>query len=391
MTVTDWLLAVALFLVAYPYLVYPLALWGCAAVIREDAMSRGVPPGVTASVVVAAHDEEGSVRRRLEELRAVVAASRVPAELILVSDGSTDGTVEAARSVAGVRVIALAANGGKALALNEGVLRAGGDIVVFGDVRQSWASDALERLLENFDDPRVGAASGELFLTPGGGANAGVGLYWRFEKWMRKHESRIHSTVGVTGAICAVRRDLFRPLPAGTILDDVRWPLSVAMAGYRVVYDGRAHAFDTLPAAARDEFMRKLRTLVGNYQLLWAMPEAVLPWRDPVWFQLVSHKFARLLVPWALLTVLAASAAQVHEPLYRGLLAAQVAAYGAAGLGLLLGRRCRWRPLSAASSFVVLNAAAFAAFFVWAFGWERGAWRKVTYRGTRPPGEKGLE
>lgn len=391
MTVSDWFFVVCLLLVAYPYFVYPFGLWLWSAVVPEREVARGVPSGVTATVLIAAYNEGRTVGRRLEELLGSIRQSALSAELILVSDGSTDDTVTVAESVPGVKVIALAENHGKAVALNEGVAQATGDVVVFGDARQTWAPDALDRLLENFCDPRIGAASGELFLTSDGGANEGVGLYWRFEKWMRKQESRIHSTVGVTGAICAVRKDLFRPLPAGTILDDVYWPLGVAMAGYRVVYDGRAHAFDTLPPAARDEFRRKLRTLVGNFQLLRAMPVALLPWRNPVWLALVSHKAGRLAVPWALLGLLAVSVVRLDEPIYAVLLAGQAVAYATAAAGSVLGRRCRWRLLSAASSFLVLNAAAFAAFFVWAFGWEHGAWRKVRYAGGAHAGESRLD
>src|SRR5438132_2819396 len=114
--------------------------------------------------------------------------------------------------------------------------------------------------------------------------------------------------VGATGAISALRRELFRPIPAGTIVDDVYWPLQVALQGFRVVLDPRALAYDRLPERTRDEFRRKVRTLSGNLQLVARLPETLLPWRNPVWFQFVSHKLLRLVVPWALLGLLATSA-----------------------------------------------------------------------------------
>ena len=114
------------------------------------------------------------------------------------------------------------------------------DVVVFADARQSWAADALPRLLSNFADPRVGAVSGDLVLRDGAGVLTGVGLYWRFEKWLRRKESQLWSQVGVSGSISAVRRDLFRPIPAGTLLDDVYWPMHVVLQGYRVIHDERA-------------------------------------------------------------------------------------------------------------------------------------------------------
>jgi len=192
----------------------------------------------------------------------------------VVSDGSTDGTAASARQVAravgvgqtfvsaafsgrqeclpharaNVRVLELPSNVGKAAALSAGCTAAVHDILVFADARQTWAADALPLLLENFADPSVGAVSGDLVVQSAPGVMAGVGLYWQYEKELRKLESQVHSTVGVTGAISAVRRRLFRAIPPGTLLDDVYWPLQVAMQGLRVVHDGRAHAYDRLPA-----------------------------------------------------------------------------------------------------------------------------------------------
>ncbi len=113
-----------------------------------------------------------------------------------------------------------------------------------------------------------------------------------------------------------MRRELFRPIPNGTILDDVYWPLAVAMGGHRVIHDERARAFDRLPVRVRDEFRRKVRTLCGNFQLLARLPSALLPWRNPNWWQFVSHRIMRLLVPWALIG-LAVSVVVLEGPVYR--------------------------------------------------------------------------
>ena len=207
---------------------------------------------------------------------------------------------------------------------------------------------------------------------------AGVGLYWRFEKWLRKTESLIHAQVGVTGAICAVRRELFTPIPQGTILDDVYWPLSVAMQGYRVIHDGRAVAYDRLPDRPRDEFRRKVRTLSGNYQLAWRLPASLLPWRNPVWLAWISHKLLRLAVPWALLAMLVSSAL-LPGPFQAIMLGCQLACYGLALLGLVpaLGRKSRLA--AAAGSFLGLNATAGLALWVWVLGRADRTWHKISY------------
>jgi cellulose synthase/poly-beta-1,6-N-acetylglucosamine synthase-like glycosyltransferase len=301
-------------------------------------------------------------------------------EVIVVSDGSTDDTAAIARAsgMGFVRVLELPARAGKAVALTAGCAASRHEIVVFADARQSWAPDALRNLLANFTDPSVGAVSGELIVESAPGIMQGVGLYWRLEKWMRRKESEIASMVGVTGAISAVRRELFRPIPAGTILDDVYWPLQVALQGYRVIHDPRARAYDRLPSRAKDEFRRKVRTLSGGFQLLTRAPGALLPWRNPIWVQLVSHKLLRLVAPWALIGVLLLSATLPGD-FFRWALGGQLACYALGLAGLVGAVAARSRLASAAASFLVLNAAAWVAFWVWATGRSARSWHKVAY------------
>lgn len=386
-------------LVGFAYLGYPMLL-GVLARFRarpvrrcdfgtaEGQMERGTQ---SVSVVLTAYNEEAAIGRRIKELAGLIRGAGLVGEVIVVSDGSTDGTADTVRDLARaggaipIHLIALPQNVGKAAALTIGWEAAKSEILVFADVRQTWAPDALLRLLENFADPDVGAASGELMIETVPGVMASLGLYWRYEKWLRQREGLIHSTVGLTGAICAVRRHLFRPIPAGTLLDDVYWPLGVVMQGYRVVFDNRAKAFDRLPERIRSEFGRKVRTLCGNFQLLARLPAVLLPWRNPVWFALVSHKLARLAVPWAWLTALLCSAAQ-GGPLYATLFGLQAAVTLGACLGLSPAVARRSRVASAAASLLVLNVAAWWAFCVWATGGATSTWKKTTYRTpVRPP------
>lgn len=373
--------------VVYTYAAYPL-LAGLRARLRPRPTRRAPYTG-SLSIVLAAHNEEATVAGRLIELSEHIARTGLTGEIIVVSDGSTDATAERARAcfVAPVHVIELPDNVGKAAALTTGCQSAHGDIVVFADARQTWADDALVRLLENFADEQVGAVSGDLVLQTSSGVMAGVGLYWRFEKWLRQQESLASSQVGVTGAISAVRRALFQPIPAGIVLDDVYWPLRVALAGRRVIHDTRAVAYDRLPERSRDEFRRKVRTLSGNYQLAFRLPRALLPWRNPVWLAWISHKLLRLVVPWALLGVLVTSML-LREPLYQTALIAQALGYGLALAGMVpaIGKRVKWA--GAAGSFLVLNGAAWLAFWVWLTGRTTRSWRKVHYGATREAGQE---
>jgi cellulose synthase/poly-beta-1,6-N-acetylglucosamine synthase-like glycosyltransferase len=370
--------------VVYPYLVYP-ALLACWARLRPRPVHRSPRTGClpTVSVVISAYNESHFIKRRVEEFLAQIAAGGLTGEVVVVSDGSTDGTAEIARSLAGgavpVTVLDFGANFGKASALSAGCKRARGEVIAFADARQTWAPDALTRLLENFADPDVGAVGGTLAVETAPGVIGGVGLYWRYETLLRRMEGLVGSTVGVSGSICAVRRALFRPIPAGTVLDDVYWPLQVVMLGRRVVFDSRARAFDRLPEGVAAEFRRKVRTLSGNFQLVARLPESLVPWENPAWFALVSHKLMRLAVPWALLLTAVLAAAR-GGPVYSGLFAAQAAAALLGLAGMMPAVAARSRAASAAASFLVLNTAAWVGFWVWATGRTSQAWNKTAYR-----------
>jgi cellulose synthase/poly-beta-1,6-N-acetylglucosamine synthase-like glycosyltransferase len=368
----------------YTYFLYPLFIALLACLCGRRTRPSGRRPR-SVSFVLAAHNEAALVARRLEELTALIAAAGVEGEIIVVSDGSTDATAEEARRHGDrtVQVLGLAERHGKAVALTRGCALARNDVLVFADLRQRWAADALRALLDNFADPTVGAVSGDLVIECNEGVLAGVGLYWRFEKWLRRGESRVASMVGVTGAISAVRRKLFRPVPPGTILDDVYWPLCVAMQGYRVVHDVRAKAFDRLPSRARDEFKRKVRTLAGNFQLATLLPAAMLPWRNPIWLQFLSHKILRVVVPWLLVPLFVLSAV-LPGPLYELLFWAQALFYVVGLIGLVPGTAAHFRPAAAAGSFLVLNAASWFAFWVWVSGRAEQSWKKVAYEVPQP-------
>ena len=372
---------VGLIIVLYAYVLYPIAVWALARLRRESPRACAATEAAPAfSVVLAVHDEGSRIRSRLDEIVSLIATTRSPGEVIVVANGCADDTAAQARAHPSplVHVIELAENVGKAQALMCGYEAAKGELLVFADARQRWAADSLQRLLENFASQDVGAVSGELVIEVASGVLAGVGLYWRYEKWLRRNEGRLHSTVGVSGSICAVRRELFRPIPRGVLLDDLYWPLQVVMQRRRVVYDERALAHDRLPDRPVDEFRRKVRTLSGNFQLATMLPQALLPWRNPIWVQFVSHKLLRLVIPWILLAVFFANGL-LDAPLYRAAFLAQLLFYGLAASALSGGPGSRWRLGTVAASFVVLNAAAWLAFWVWICGRSDVAWKKVAY------------
>jgi cellulose synthase/poly-beta-1,6-N-acetylglucosamine synthase-like glycosyltransferase len=317
---------------------------------------------------MAAHNEETNLPTKLEALRGL----QYPAdklEVIVASDGSTDRTAEILRAVEGeVVAVILPEAKGKAVALNAAVRVARGEILVFFDTRQAVDQNVLMELCACFADPEVGAVSGELLLEDAEGRPAGdaLGLYWRIEKIVRRLESATGSVVGVTGAIYAIRRELYVELPEGTILDDVLVPMNVARAGKRVIFHPMAIARDRLSQKPGKEFARKVRTLTGNYQLLRLAPWLLTP-VNPLLFRFVSHKLLRLAVPF-LLVLLLVSSALASGVLYRAVFGAQLIFYGLAAVGWLSPPMRRFRAVSVAETFAMLNVAAALAFYNFAAG-----------------------
>jgi cellulose synthase/poly-beta-1,6-N-acetylglucosamine synthase-like glycosyltransferase len=164
---------------------------------------------------------------------------------------------------------------------------------------------------------------------------------------IRSLESRLCSTVGATGAIYAIRRELLSKLRPDTILDDVVIPMRTVMAGKRTVFEPEAKAFDVVSCCPTAEYQRKVRTLAGNYQLLTLMPELLSPFRNPVWWQFMSHKIGRLVMPYALLALFVSNAVLVDEVFYAVIFAAQSVWYSLALVGYAESLREAGQPLIA--------------------------------------------
>lgn len=341
--------------IAYVYVGYPIVLGLWAAAVKRLADARPhrrakadrplfeLPetPGVT--VIIAVRNEAARLPARIQN----ILASDYPADrldIVVASDGSTDG-IAAAVAPFGERVtLLMLPPGGKAAALNAAVREANRPVLVFADARQRFAPDAIRHLVRHFQDPSIGAVSGELIIESDSGSTVGdgIGAYWSYEKWLRRREGVVGSTLGVTGAIYAMRRVLWRPLPPDTLLDDVLGPMRVVVRGYRVIFESGALAFDRVSANSSAELRRKVRTLAGNFQLLGQEPRLLLPILNPVWLQFMSHKVGRLFVPYALVGAFVTSAALAPGSwFYAAACGAQAAFYGLAAYGAVLERRRR--------------------------------------------------
>jgi cellulose synthase/poly-beta-1,6-N-acetylglucosamine synthase-like glycosyltransferase len=331
------------------------------------------PPAV--DIVLVACNEEKVIEGRLRNL---LAAQYPPEKLriFLISDGSTDATVDRARELgdARIEIVERAQRAGKAAGLNLALAQCTAGIVVFADSRQSFAPDALARLTAHFADPAIGAVGGALEIAPAASTTgAGVDAYWRYEKSLRAAESRFDSCIGCTGAIYALRRTLFSPIAEDTLLDDVVIPMQAALRGARVIHDSEVHAFDPQSLEPEVELRRKRRTLAGGFQMFFRHPAWLLPWRNRLWWQLLSHKYLRLLAPGLLVVALAANVALITQPFYAGCLAVQVGFYLIAALSQLPTLR-RWKIGKLAAGFVFLNFQVVRGFRYYLAGAGRQGW-----------------
>jgi len=344
----EFVFWVSFVVIVYVYFGYPLILmaWRRSAAC---GVKKSVDYEPTVSIVIAVHNEIDNLARKLNNCLSLD-YPRQKLQIIVSLDGPTDGSEFLVWKYARrVEMVHSREHSGKAVALNRALHRATGEIVIFADARQTFDTNVVRELVANFADDSVGAVSGELMLADSSGpTSSDVGLYWRYEKAIRSMESRIHSIPGATGAIYAIRRDLYEELPPDTILDDVLTPLRITLKGLRVIFEQEAKAYDTAACCASAEYMRKVRTLCGNYQLLAQLPQALLPWRNPILFQFLSHKVGRLLVPWALGSLFVANLFLLHG-IYIAAFVLQMAWYAFACAGYIISKPVSPNPIQSQS------------------------------------------
>lgn len=327
-----WFSAIGLL---YIYAGYPV--W---AQIRARLFPRAIakaPFRATVSVVISVYGEAAKLEAKLRSLLALEDAECIE-QILVGSDGSPDDVVAVAKRIADprIRVFPFRERRGKPSVLNDLMQQCTGEIVLMTDARQPLDRLALRALLANFSDPAIGVVSGELVLVSGPDATTaaqGIDAYWRYEKMIRKSESVSGSVPGATGALYAIRRSLLRPIPPHFLLDDVAIPLQAIRAGSRCVFEPAALVYDQPESDPSREALRKRRTIAGTAQLAWEWPWLLNPFRNPIWFDFLSHKVLRLFSPLFLLALGGSNLLLLSNRYYLGIAAAQTLFYAIAALG----------------------------------------------------------
>jgi cellulose synthase/poly-beta-1,6-N-acetylglucosamine synthase-like glycosyltransferase len=365
--------------IGYAYIGYPFVLW----LISQFRPAKPSIPSdeLSLSMIIAAHNEAANIRKKLEETVALD-YPREKLQIIVASDGSTDGTIEIVREFAeqGVELVVVEERLGKTNAQNVAVRKARNSILVFSDATTVYDSQALRYLAGAYRDPRVGAASGRYdYYDPTDGSPAGSGsaAFWNLENWIKRMQWRIDSLSGCCGCIYSVRRDLYSEL-APEIISDLVQPLHVLLKHHRVSFQEGAQAWEEATRTAGEEFSMRIRVATRGMKGLLSVPSLMAPWNYPsIAFQLWSHKIVRWCIPIFLLLVLVGCGLLASEPIFRGLLLVQVTFYGFALASMLVPSIKRSRVLSLPLYFCTINTAFLLGIFCVIRGRQYNVWQPV--------------
>lgn len=334
MTLTTILFWAAVAFIAYTYMLFPALVFLRGLFFNNPYRSAGITPRVT--LLIAAHNEEKSIGAKLDNILALDYPSDC-LEVIIASDGSDDGTGKIVQEYErrGVRFLDLPRLG-KAPVLNAAAAAANGEILVFSDANSMFAPDAIRALVRPFADPAVGGVAGnQRYLK--NGSDGGERSYWRFDRFLKQSQSRAGNAISATGAIYAIRRRLFRPIPGG-VTDDFFTSTGVVEQGYRLVFAPDAVAYEPVAPSSGREFERKVRVITRGLQAVVLRRALLNPFHHGFYaLQLFSHKVLRRIVVFPLILVAVLSPfLWARGPIYKLFTIGQLAFYSLAASHILL-------------------------------------------------------
>jgi len=376
------LFAVSLFLVVYTYIGYPLVLWVLTKIRPPDVLKSKIKISPAVSVIIAARNEADKIRNKINN---TLTLNYPPSllEVIVASDASDDGTDDIVKEYAaqGIKLVRARDRKGKEHVQGLAVAEAKGAVLVFSDAASILERDTVERLVQNFADPTVGAVSTEDVIVDTAGDPTAEGLYVKYEMWVRRLESRFHSLVGLSGSCFAVRRELCTDW-SPTLASDFMGALRAARGGFRSVADPAARAKFPAVMSPRLEMPRRIRTFLRGITALMANLDMLNQFRYGRFaFQLASHKLLRFVAPFLLLTTLVTSGLLAGEQPFVVFFWMQVIFYGLGVIGSIIPVLQRNRMIRVANYFTMVQWAMLLA-------WVKYAWgeQQVTWEPSRRPG-----
>jgi cellulose synthase/poly-beta-1,6-N-acetylglucosamine synthase-like glycosyltransferase len=380
--IAQIVMAVAAFLLLYVYAGYPLLLALIGLFVRGKRPEQGHYPLL--SVLIAAYNEEDAIAEKLNQTLALE-YPKDKLEVLVLSDCSSDKTDEIVKSYpdSRVRLVRMAERRGKTSAQNFGIREARGEVVVFSDATAIYHPKALAYLATNYQDPKVGAVSGRYkYFDPEDESPTGLGssAFWNYENLIKMMQSKIQTITGCCGCIYSVRKVAYTDLP-DDIISDLVQPLQVIRKGYKVLFEGRALAYEETTKSTKEEFSMRVRVVTRAMRGLLSVSDVLKPWKF-AWpaFQLWSHKVLRWMVPLFLVAIFVSNLFLLDSPVFRTLMAAQLAFYAAALLNMMLPLHRAWKPMGIPLFFCTLNAAALFSMIELSRGKKYVTWQTVRAR-----------
>jgi poly-beta-1,6-N-acetyl-D-glucosamine synthase len=375
-----WISAI---LLGYTYLGYPMLIALLSRLNPRRVLSVQNTELPKVSLIIAAHNEEKVIAKKIQNSLSI----DYPEELlsiVIVSDGSTDRTNEIVNEFAlhrRINFIHYEPRRGKAHALNQGVANSQSEIIVFSDANIHYEPDSIKLLVKNFSDPSVGCVCGKVLLEKPEGLTepVGEGAYMKYERFIHQNESRFNTMIGTDGAMYAIRRELFKPIPEDAIVDDFIIAMRVIERDLRIVYEPKAIGYEEAASSVGQEFKRKVRMIAGGFQAVGVLKSVLNPMNHPiVFFQFVSHKILRWLGPIFMVMLYLANLFLLESIFYQITFALQLAFYvfalAATFWKSLRGRVLFYFPYY----FCSLNLAASIGIKRFLFGQQTVKWEKIT-------------
>lgn len=386
----------SLFVAFYTYVGYGILLFIIIKLKRAISGRRvvadiadGLLP--TCTLVIAAYNEAGIIREKIANTLAL----KYPAgklKLVFVTDGSTDQTPEIIAGYPQIMLLHQPGRSGKIVAVHRAITFVDTEIVVFTDANTMLNEDAMLKICRHYSDKTVGAVAGEKRVkmeASDDASAAGEGFYWKYESALKKWDSELYSVVGAAGELFSVRRELYKPVPDDTILDDFMISMYIACDGYRIVYEPEAYAVESSSENVSEELKRKVRIAAGGIQSILRLTSLFNVFKYPVLsFQYVSHRVLRWTVtPFFMILAFLLNIIIVAGPggaIYQLLMAGQVLFYGLAFLGFVMEQQqIRVKALFIPYYFCVMNYAVLAGINRYFKGQQSATWEKAQRKSDR--------
>lgn len=377
---------VCVFIVFYSYIGYGIIIYAIVkiknAIIAKPVYSPSFEPEVT--LVVPCFNEADYIEEKIHNSLALNYPKN-KLKLIFISDGSSDDTHARIKKYAEVLALHEDKRSGKAAAMNRAMKYVETPIVVFCDANTTLNADAIKELVKHYENDKVGAVTGEkriISTNKEGASTAGEGIYWKYESLLKKLDSDFYSVVGAAGELMSYRTNLYKELPADSLLDDLMQSMQIAIDGHRVIYEKNAWAAETASANVKEELKRKIRISAGAWQSMLRLGKAFNPFHNfNLFFAFISHRVLRwTLAPFSLLILIVLNV-YLHYALgglYTYIFLAQILFYSMALLGWYLeNNRIKVKVLFVPYYFFIMNLCVYLGLFRFVKGKQSVSWERA--------------